>query len=171
VAFVLQQGCVGTQLAPVVERNLIMRLKDIMTTTVETVRPGETLERAQARMRLRRLHHLVVIDHRQIVGMLTDAALQVRQAEGVARVEDAMSRHVVTGTPEMTVRQAANLMRGRAEGALPVLAGPRLVGIVTVTDLLDLLGRGVDRPAPKRRATLRDRGLKPRSALRAARRD
>jgi acetoin utilization protein AcuB len=135
-----------------------MRLKDIMTTTVESVRPGDTLERAQARMRLGRFHHLVVIDHRQVVGILTEAALQVRQAEGVARVEDAMSRHVVTGTPEMTVRQAANLMRGRAEGALPVIDGPRLVGIVTVTDLLDLLGRGVARPAPKQRRSLPHRG-------------
>jgi CBS domain-containing protein len=147
-----------------------MRLKDIMTTTVETVRPGETLERAEARMRLGRLHHLVVIDHGLIVGMLTDAALQVRLAEGVPRVADAMSRHVATGTPEMTVRQAANLMRGRAEGALPVLAGQRLVGIVTVTDLVDLLGRGVDRPAAKQRRPLGQRGVKPRSTLLADRR-
>jgi len=148
-----------------------MRLKDIMSTAVESVRPAETLERAQARMRLRRLHHLVVIDRREVVGILTDAALQARQAEGVAKVEDAMSRHVVTGTPETTVRQAANLMRGRAEGALPVIAGQRLVGIVTVTDLLEVLGRGVDRPAEKERRTLRHRGLKPRSTLPAARRE
>ena len=148
-----------------------MRLKDIMSTAVESVRPGETLERAQARMRLGRLHHLVVIDRRQVVGILTEAALQARQAEGVAKVEDAMSRHVVTGTPDMTVRQAANLMRGRAEGALPVIAGQRLAGIVTVTDLLDVLGRGVDRPAAKQRRTLRHRGLKPRSTLPAARRE
>ena len=148
-----------------------MRLKEIMSRSVESVRPGETLERAQARMRLRHLHHLVVLDRGQVVGILTDSALQVRQAEGVAKVEDAMSRHVVTGTPETTVRQAANLMRGRAEGALPVIAGQRLVGIVTVTDLLEVLGRGVDRPAEKQRRTLRHRGLKPRSTLPAARRE
>lgn len=139
-----------------------MRLKDIMSTAVESVRPGETLDRAQTLMGLRRLHHLVVVDRHQVVGMLTDAALQVRLAEGVAKVEDAMSRHVVTGTPDMTVRQAANLMRGRAEGALPVIAGQRLVGIVTVTDLLDVLGRGIDRPAVKQRRILKHRRLKPR---------
>ena len=152
------------------QKELEIRLKDIMSTTVESVRPGETLERAEALMRLRRLHHLVVIDHHQVVGILTEAALKVRRAEGVERVEDAMSGHVVTGTPEMTVRRAANLMRGRAEGALPVIAGRRLAGIITVTDLLDVLGGGVDRPAPKERRTLRNRGLKPRSTLTAARR-
>ena len=124
-----------------------MRLQDIMSTKVESVRPTETLARAQTLMRLRRIHHLVVVDHRQVVGMLTEGALQIGEAEGIARVEDAMSRHVVTGTPEMTVLQAANLMRGRADGALPVFANQRLAGIVTVSDLLDVLGRGVDRPA------------------------
>jgi CBS domain-containing protein len=82
-----------------------------------------------------------------------------------------MSRHVLTGGPDMTVRQAANLMRGRAEGALPVMAGQRLAGIITVTDLLEVLGGGVDRPAPKQRRTLRDRGLEPRSASLTARRE
>ena len=142
-----------------------MRLKEIMSTSVESVRPAETLERAETRMRARHLHHLVVIDRGRVVGILTDAALQVRQAEGVARVEDAMSRHIVTGTPDMTIRQAANLMRGRTEGALPVIAGQRLAGIVTVTDLLDVLGRGVDRPAAQQRRTLRHRGLTPHSTL------
>ena len=141
-----------------------MRLKDIMSTKVEAVRPDETLERAHTLMRLRGIHHLVVMDHRQVVGMLTEGVLAVREAEGVAKVADAMARHVATGIPEMTVRQAANLMRGHAEGALPVFAGPRLVGIVTVSDLLDVLGRGVDRPAPKSRVTLKDRGIKPASS-------
>lgn len=147
-----------------------MRLKDIMSTNVEAVRPDETLERARTLMRLRRIHHLVVIDRHQVVGMLTEGALQIGDAEGVARVEDAMSRHVATGTPEMTVRQAANLMRGRAEGALPVLAGQRLAGIVTVSDLLDVLGRGVGRPAPKPRRTLPHRGLTPQAQHAHARR-
>jgi CBS domain-containing protein len=123
-------------------------------------------------MRLRGLHHLVVIDRGEVVGVLTESALQVRQAEGVAKVEDAMSRHVVTGTPGMTVREAANLMRGRAaEGVLPVVAGQRLAGIVTVTDLLDVLGRSLDRPAGPQRSARPHRRLAPRSTRPAARRE
>ena len=38
-------------------------------------------------------------------------------------------------------------MRGRTIGCIPVSDGKRLVGMITVSDLLDLLGRGVDRPA------------------------
>jgi CBS domain-containing protein len=148
-----------------------MRLKDIMSTKVEAIRPDETLTRAQTLMKVRGIHHLVVMDGRQVVGMLNAGTLQVRDAEGVTRVGDAMSRHVVAGTPEMTIRQAANLMRGRAESALPVVAGDKLTGIVTVSDLLDVLGRGVDRAVPKPRATLRSRGVKPAAPHAHSRRD
>ena len=118
-----------------------MRLKDIMTTHVECVRPDETLARAASLMRRRRIHHLVVADGRRIIGVLSESALQTRDAEGVAKVGDAVPRHVVLGSPEMTVRQAAHLMRNRADSALPIVSGTRLVGIVTVSDLLAVLER------------------------------
>lgn len=148
-----------------------MRLKDIMSTKVEAIRPDETLTRAKTLMKVKGIHHLVVMDHHQIVGMLTADTLQLRDAEGVTSVGDAMARHVIAATPETTIRQAANLMRGRAESALPILAGEKLAGIVTVSDLLDVLGRGVDRSTPKPRATLARRGLRPAAPHAHSRRD
>ncbi len=120
-----------------------MRLQDIMSTNVEAVGPGETLVRAERRMRRRGIHHLVVVKDHQVLGVISEAALQTRLAEGVATVQDAMFRHMLVASPEMTVTQAARMMRGRPEGALPVFAGKRLAGIVTVSDLLDVLGRRV----------------------------
>ena len=76
-----------------------MHLKDIMSTTVESILPEETLETAQAVMTRRGIHHLVVIDRRQVVGMLTAGTLQTRLAEGVANVGDAMSRLDVNPLP------------------------------------------------------------------------
>jgi CBS domain-containing protein len=54
---------------------------------------------------------------------------------------------LVTVDPLATVRKTANLMRGRTIRCVPVVEGKRLVGIVTVSDLLELLRRGVARPA------------------------
>jgi CBS domain-containing protein len=116
-----------------------MRLKDIMSTNVRCVRRDETLTRAASIMQRRGIHHLVVCDGARIVGVLSESALQTRDAEGVARVGDAVARRVVLGSPEMTVRQAAHLMRNRPDSALPIVSGKRLVGIVTVTDLLAVL--------------------------------
>jgi CBS domain-containing protein len=140
-----------------------MRVQEIMSTNVQATRPTETVTRAKALMRLRGIHHLVVIERQQVVGLLTESALETAAAEGIERVEDVMSRHVAMGSPTMTIRQAANLMRGRIEGALAVMDHGKLTGIVTVSDLLDVLGRGVDRPAPSQRAVLRHRGIKPRA--------
>ena len=69
-----------------------------------------------------------------------------------------MTAPVVTVTPTTTVRRAANLMRGRSIGCLVVTDRGRIAGIVTVADLLELLGRGADRSVqtPKR-WTLRHR--------------
>jgi CBS domain-containing protein len=89
-----------------------------------------------------------------------------------------MTEKLVAATPEMTVREAANLMRGHAVNCLPVFNGrDRLRGIVTVVDLLELIGRGMERPAKAERAVLKDRGVVPRQATvrnrtaRAARRE
>lgn len=116
-----------------------MQVKDIMSTRVQSVPPNATLERAHALMRTRGIHHLMVIDRGDVVGLLTESLLQIGASEGVATVADIMTRHIVAGTPEMTVRAAAEAMCGRAEGALPVFADSRLIGIVTVSDLLAVL--------------------------------
>jgi CBS domain-containing protein len=55
----------------------------------------------------------------------------------------------VTVEPTMTVRQAANVMRGRSIGCLVVARSGRAIGIVTVSDILELVGRGLDRGAVK----------------------
>jgi CBS domain-containing protein len=144
-----------------------MRLKDLMSTKVKVVAAKETLENARSLLRLHRIHHLIVVDGITVVGVVTDELLQWGTAEGIARVEDVMVRHVASGAPEMTVRQAANMMRRSAVGALPVVdRDHHLAGIVTVSDLLDLIGRGGDRPVQKgKRWTLRHRGERPRATV------
>ena len=67
---------------------------------------------------------------------------------------DLMTPHVVTITPTTPIRTAANVLRGHSIGCLVVVTGGRIVGIVTVADLLEQMGRGLDRPVstPQRRA-------------------
>jgi CBS domain-containing protein len=52
------------------------------------------------------------------------------------RATDHASAPVVTGTPEMDVEEAAELMVAHAIRRLPVLDGDRLTGIVTLDDLV-----------------------------------
>jgi acetoin utilization protein AcuB len=139
-----------------------MRVGEIMSTRVRTVGPADSAEAAWERMWLHRIHHLVVARDRDILGIITDRDLGGRRGRDVREgrsVRDLMTHAVTTATPETTVREAANLMRGHRAGCLPVVEDGRLVGIVTVWDLIDLIGRGAERPFAKTsRWILKDRG-------------
>lgn len=141
-----------------------MRVQDVMTRRIETIDGQESAQAAFNSMNLKNIRHLVVKKDSELVGVLSKRDLGVPDQEAFRekhRVAELMTTQVVTASPEMSVRQAANLMRGRTIGCLPVVEEghrSRLVGIVTVSDLLELLGRGIDRPAQGRRATLNTRG-------------
>lgn len=140
-----------------------MRVGEVMTRKVETVAASESAERALSRMRTRRIRHLVVMRGKKLVGVVSDRDV------GFAKdrtVEDVMTAHAVSATADMTVRKAANLLRGRGIGCLPVMEGGDLVGIVTTTDLLEQIGRGSERPVSKgKRWVLKGRGPRRKSVV------
>ena len=137
-----------------------MRVQDVMTRRVETVSVGDCALDAREKMRSLRIRHLVVMDGSEVAGVVSTRDLAAMGlSPGGPRVEDVMTYPAASVTPDATVRQAANLLRGRTIGCLPVVSEGRLVGIVTTTDLLELLGRGAQRPSPRaQRRVLKDRG-------------
>jgi acetoin utilization protein AcuB len=142
-----------------------------MSTKVFSVSPDASLAEARTQMKEQRIHHLLVQKDREVVGVLSERDLggtKLGAPPGV--VADVMTENVVTASPETTVRQAANLLRGRSIGCLLIVDGERPVGIITTTDLLDLIGRGVAKPIERStRWTLRRRG--PRGSDATSRRE
>jgi CBS domain-containing protein len=145
-----------------------MRLQQIMTENPEAISAATTVAQARAAMRTAGVHHLVVLEGKTVAGIVSDRDL--RNVGGDQPVSALMSTKVVTATPNTTVREAANLLRGRSVGSLPILERGRLVGIVTISDLLTLIGRGAERPvAESTRWTLRKRGPRRKAYSPAAR--
>jgi CBS domain-containing protein len=107
-------------------------------------------------MRGHRYHHLIVKEGGRVVGVLCDSDIVRRSTSRATdvRVGDVMSRSVAAIDQNETVRRAANLMRGRNVGCLAVMDDGRLCGVVTISDLLTLLGKGVDRRESGPRASL-----------------
>lgn len=128
-----------------------MRVQDVMTKTVATIPQTESADTAFETMLSRRIRHLVATDGTKVAGILSAGDLgSTPEARRGHTVAELMTRHAVEATPEMPLPRAANLMRGRTIGCLPVMAEGKLVGIVTVSDLLRLLGRGSSGPGGNR---------------------
>jgi CBS domain-containing protein len=137
-----------------------MRAAEIMTTHVEAVPPTLAAEAAWNLMQQKRIHHLVVTEGGEVRGVLSDRDLGGRRGAALrngAAVENLMTSGVVVAAPDTTVKRLANLMRGHTIGCVPIMDRRRLVGIVTVTDVLELVGRGIDRPARPGRRPLHHR--------------
>jgi CBS domain-containing protein len=127
-----------------------MRVQDVMTERVRTIGPSAAASVAWNLMRLHGIHHLVVTEGNRLVGVFSDRDAGSRRGGAITMnkaVADLMTAPALTVEPTTTVRQAANLMRGRSIGCLVVVKSGRVVGIITVSDLLDLVGRGLDRGA------------------------
>lgn len=130
------------------------RVADIMTTSVRAIGPTASLEDARALMRETGIHHLVVMKAGHVAGILSsrdcDRAEHYVTHDDKWRVEEMMTARVVVASPEMSVREAARLLRGYTIGCMPVIDGKDLVGIVTTSDLLDLLAEKAPHSAHKR---------------------
>jgi acetoin utilization protein AcuB len=141
------------------EQEATVQLQEIMNRQVRTIRPDASIEEARDEMRRYDVRHLVVVDGGRVVGVVSERDLGGRKPEVVARagtVAEVMTPHVVSAKPTTTVRQAANLLRGHLIGFLPVMDEGRLVGVISTADLLDLIGRGTERPRRRvARPTLR----------------
>ena len=145
-----------------------MRVQEIMSTPVVTVEPDEPASSAWSRMQKNHFRHLVVTEGSRLLGVISERDLGGREGATVRRnrtVRDLMTPGATTVPPTITLRQAANLMRGQLIGCLPVMDGKEIVGIVTATDVLHELKRGTfGRLTPE---LGRDRVRTPDSAKRA----
>jgi acetoin utilization protein AcuB len=146
---------------------LVVRVQDVMKKKVETVTTETPAEEAWNRMRMRRIHHLVVTRGAEVVGVLSDRDMGGPGNPGYREgrsAGDLMTPSVVIAKKDTTLREAANLMRGRTIGSLPVIDDKKLVGIVTTTDLLTLIGKGSERPVAKsKRWIMKGRGARRKS--------
>lgn len=126
-----------------------MRATTAMTRKVVVVPPELTLLSAWHVMTRERIRHLPVVRSGALIGMLSDRDVLARgtlAADGTLRVPaDLLVGEAMTPTPLLTcdedtdVSELARTMTEAKVDAVPVVVGLRLVGLVTSSDLLQLL--------------------------------
>jgi CBS domain-containing protein len=119
-----------------------MKLAAIMTGGIETVAPQATLAEAAKKMASQDIGSLpVCAEHRRVVGIITDRDITVRAvARGMdpnrTRVEEVMTRDVLSCSSEAEVAEACELMERRQVRRLLVTdAADTPIGIVSLGDI------------------------------------
>jgi CBS domain-containing protein len=115
-----------------------MNIRDVMTTNPRTVSPSDTIQNAARIMRDEDTGAVPVVENGRPVGMVTDRDIVVRAvANGELNrpVRDVVSGSLITADPDMSAREAAELMSEHQIRRLPVVENDRLVGIVSLGDL------------------------------------
>ncbi len=112
-----------------------------MTRNVVTASPEDPVSRAAVLLREHRIHHLPVVSGDALAGIVTDtdirnAAAGDPSAAGRRTVGEIMTRDPVTVGAWDTVEDALLILHRKRFGALPVVEGKKLVGIISKTDVL-----------------------------------
>jgi CBS domain-containing protein len=122
------------------ERRLFMKVRDVMTRDVQTVRPDQPVQQAASFMLSADAGSIPVTDGDRLIGMITDRDIAVR---GVARghgpdtpVREVMTNDIVCARDDDDVEDAASRMSEAQVRRLPVIDDEqRLCGIVSLGDL------------------------------------
>lgn len=117
-----------------------MKVRDIMTESVEWVTPTTSIIEAANLMKRDDIGSVPVCEQNKLLGIITDRDIVIRgvASGGVnqeAKVQDMMSADVISVTPDHDAHAAADLMSKYQIRRLPVLEQGRLVGMLALGDL------------------------------------
>jgi CBS domain-containing protein len=120
-----------------------MKVSDILRVkggTLFTVSPGESLSAALDVMSQQDIGSLVVMDHGELVGMLTfreviQAIVKNGGSLGNTRVQTVMDDHPLTCTPETDLDEVRRIMLGRHARYTPVVSDRTLMGVISFYDV------------------------------------
>ncbi|MTK63491.1 MAG: CBS domain-containing protein [Methanobacterium sp.] len=118
------------------------RIKDVMTTDVHTVQPNSTVQETLKIMFKERHMGYPVTDDGQLVGIVTFHDLsKIPEDERDTLIKDIMTKDLVVSNPEESLMVTLEKLNRHRIGRVPVVLENRLVGIVSKTDLTNILER------------------------------
>jgi acetoin utilization protein AcuB len=125
-----------------------MLIREVMNKDVITISPETKLSDAYELMNKNNIRHLPVVDKDRDLRLAT-SRLAKKSFEPDTPVKEIMSHPVQFTHPTDPIEIATQIMREFKIGCMPVVENSKLVGIVTITDLLDalLLLTGIHRPS------------------------
>lgn len=117
-----------------------MRIKDLVKKEVLTIESSATLMDAAEKMARLNVGLLVVVDKRgEPIGVISERDVVKAVADRlplVAEVGELAAKNIITIEADADVYQAAKLMRENWVRHLAVVEGGRIIGVISIRDLL-----------------------------------
>jgi CBS domain-containing protein len=119
----------------------IQEVQEIMVRKVVTARPTSNLTDIARLMQKNRIGSVIIVNNDKPVGILTESdfiRLVARKTDMKnALSEDFMNRDIITCDPSITVLDALMVMRSERIRHLPVVRKGKLVGVISIRDLIE----------------------------------
>lgn len=129
----------------------MLTTNDLMTIDPETVARDASLREVVTVMNRANIRQVLVVDGKKLIGIVTDRDVRLAVNSPLTteeplerlellnghKAEDCMTINPRTVAPDTPIHKVAQLLSMYKFGALPVVANDELVGIITVTDLLN----------------------------------
>jgi acetoin utilization protein AcuB len=116
-----------------------MLVNQIMSPKIVTISPNRQVAQALKLMQKHQIRHLPVVEKKRMVGWITSRDLReillASMLEEI-KVGDVMVQAPLSVTPDTEVEEAARLIHEHKIGGMPVVEGDRLVGVITMHDLI-----------------------------------
>ena len=119
----------------------IVLVRDVMSKDVKVVRPDSSVKEVVATMNKFNIGSIIVVQSGRPVGIIIERDILRRTVEPCLAPETLTARQVMS-SPVLTINEtasideAAKLMAKKRVKKLPVMSNEKLVGIVTLTDIV-----------------------------------
>lgn len=135
----------------------MLTVNDLMTVIPSTITPDTTLRNIIGVMKSEGCRQLPVLDNGRLVGIISDRDVRLVMNSPVMlhghwqdeelldklTADGCMTPNPITVSPNTPAFRAAEMLRTYKFGALPVVEGDNLVGIITVTDFLEYAAKAL----------------------------
>lgn len=116
-----------------------MKITDIMTKDVETCAPELSIQEVASKMLELDVGSIPISDGKRLLGIVTDRDIVIRGVASQVSLDSPVSQiltsEMVTGTKDMSIEDAAELMSKHQIRRLPILENDQLLGIVSLGDI------------------------------------
>jgi len=118
-----------------------LKIENVMIKDVISAEETVPVKKAVELMSLNEIGCLIVMKKEKPVGIVTERDILKRvlfesKDPEKTKISEIMSKPLIVGKPQMELEQAANLMVEQKIKKLPITQGGKLVGLITLTDIL-----------------------------------